>query len=104
MILKLSDLVALEAKLLGLDKAVVDTTSQIVELEDKIVEAYRTAPGVSDPVDSDDPRYLDILWEMREVVEAKDLHAATNVLIEAEYGDFEECRDIARHVRRRIRK
>ena len=100
--MRISDLVALEAQEHRLKKAVKITTAKIVKLEDKIVDAYRTAPGVSDPVDSDDPRYLDILLEMREVVEAHDLNAAT-VILYPDYGTPEECRAIARHVRRRIR-
>jgi hypothetical protein len=41
---------------------------------------------------------------MLEVAEAFDLHAATDVLIQNDYGDETECRELAKKIRRRIRK
>ncbi len=102
-VMRLSDLDALVVKRLNAKIAFDTLTAELEKMEDKLAEAYRTAPGVSDPIDTDDPRYADIVYEMREVVAAKDLAAATKVLL-SDYGTYDECRAIAAHVRRRIRK
>lgn len=102
--MRLSDLDALVVKRLNTKIALDTLTVELKKMEDKLAEAYRTAPGVSDPVDTDDPRYVDIVYEMREVVAAKGLEAAASRAWGFGYGSPGECRAIAAHVRRRIRK
>lgn len=102
--MNLRDLDALVVKRLNAKIAFDTLTAELEKMEYKLAEAYRTAPGVSDPIDTGDPRYADIVYEMREVVAAKDLEAAASRAWGFGYGTTEECRAIAAHVRRRIRK
>lgn len=102
--MRLSDLDALVVKRLDAKIAFDTMTKELERMEAKLAEAYRTAPGVSDPVDTDDPRYGDIVYEIRKIAAAGDLE-------EAEYHAWRygrvapgECRAFARHVRRRIQR
>lgn len=68
----------------------------------KVAKVYSDVTG--DVIDDEDPRYFSIVQEMLEVAEAFDLHAATDVLIRNDYGDDKECRELAKKIRRWIRK
>ena len=106
--MNLRDLDALVVKRLNA-KITFDTlTVELEKMEDKLAEAYRTAPGVSDPMDTDDPRYAGIVYEMREIASAEDLDKAAFQAWRYGYGTGHgppgECKPFAAHVRRRIRK
>lgn len=102
--MRLSDLDALVVKRLDTKIAFDTMTKGLERMEAKLAEAYRTAPGVSDPVDTDDPRYGDIVYEMRKIAGAENIEEAESQAWRYGYGVPGECRAFARHVRRRIRK
>lgn len=101
--MRLSDLQKLVDREFELGREIGIVRTSMFQMEDKIVEAYRTAPGVSDPMAKSDPRYLRIIGELTVAVRAKNLKSAGECLEAFGYGTPEECQAIARHVRRRIR-